>query len=210
MDETIGYPTLGQYRESEPDEIIVECSNKMEYLRQYFFIREYIYTRDLHLKSFSGQEDEIDQYSHFIIARKGSFCIGGARLTVSPAHAPKRLPLEDEQFSVRELYPQLASMDYCELGRTALLPQYRSGENLMEIFKLSAQVAKENGCKLLFGASPKAVSRRFKAAFNQMGYPTIIHDTVRPPMQAVHEGLGLYFMVLNLCPDEINVDDYNW
>ena len=99
-------------------------------------------------------------------------------------------------------------MNYCELGRTAILPKYRTGDFLEEMFSLSARVAIERDCKILFGASPKAVARRFCAAFNKLGYPTIVHKSIRPPMQRVHEGLGLYFLVINLAPDEIDVQDF--
>lgn len=203
------YPTLEEQRVSGDHEVTVEYSNNMQFLQQYFYIREYIYTRDLNLKSFSGDEDSTDQYSQFIIARKGMFCFGGARLTISPVGNRKKLPLEDTNFNILDMYPELADEPYCELGRTAILPKFRDGECLDQIFALSAEIAISRGCRLLFGASPKSVARRFKASFNKLGYPTIIHSTIKPPMQRIHEGLGLNFLIINLAPNEIDVTKFD-
>ncbi|MBY0355234.1 MAG: hypothetical protein K2Q12_05835 [Rickettsiales bacterium] len=193
-------PTLSEFRIAEPEEVIIEPTNRMEYLHQYFFIREYIYSRDLGLENFSGAEDAIDQYSHFIVARKGEFCFGGARLTISYADTPSILPLEHDEFRISKLFPRLAGVTYCELGRTALLPAYRSGEHLNAIFAAAIDLAINEGCKVFLGASPRVVARRFCTAFRQHGYPAMVHPTLAVPKQAVHEGIDLSFLIGSLDP----------
>ena len=196
------HPTLGELRAETPNQYTYEISNNMQYLRQYFFIREYAYRLDLQLKHFSGQEDEIDQYSHFIIARKGHFCVGGARLTISTTKNRVKLPLEDENFSIRKAVPELESVNYCELGRTAVLPDYRSGDCLDNIFKLSAVVAHEFGCTHMMGVSPPAVARRFKAAYTHLGYKTEIRSDIKTPVKPIHEHLNLKFILVDLTSQE--------
>jgi len=191
-------PVLREYRQEVPQEIIYECTTNMQYLRQYYFIREYAYRLDLQLKNFSGVEDEIDQYSHFIIARKGHFCIGGARLTISPVSNRVRLPLEYDEFKIINVLPELQTTNFCELGRTAILPDYRSADILDNIFKLSAEIARKFDCTHMMGVSPPAVARRFKASYQHLGYKTEIREDILPPVAAIHEHLSLKFILVDL------------
>lgn len=192
--------SLHEFRKKEPTEVSYECSNDMQYLRQYFFIREYAYRMDLQLQEFSGAEDTIDQYSYFIIARKGHFVVAGARLTISTPHSPRKLPLESEDFFVKHVMPELKYVPYAELGRTAVLPDYRSGDYLNEIFRVASETAIKFGCRYMLGASPAAVARRFRQAFHQLGYPTQIHSDIKPPVKPIHEHLRLQFITVNLQP----------
>lgn len=190
--------SLQEARNEGPEDILYECTADMQYLRQYFFIREYAYRVDLQLKNFSGAEDEIDQYSHFIVARKGHFVVGGSRLTISSPNKRVRLPLEHGNFQVATLLPELSQDSYCELGRTAILPDYRTGQVLDNIFKLSADIAKRLGCTHMAGVSPPAVARRFKHTYQQLGYQTNIREDIAVPVAAIHEHLRLKFILVNL------------
>lgn len=196
------FPTLQESRFELSSDYTCEVTNDMQYLRQYFFIREYAYRTDLGLKNFSGEEDKTDQYSHFIIVRIGHFVIAGSRLTVVPIGIERSLPLEEDGFVLREMYPLLNKVNYCELGRTAILPQYRQGKFLEDMFRVAAQVAIAQDCKFLVGASPTAVARRFRSIYNQMGYPTQIHLDIHPPVKPIHEHLKLKFLITTLCPEE--------
>lgn len=195
---------LMDYRKELPENFVCETTYDMQYLRQYFLIREYAYRVDLGLQNFSGEEDELDLESQFIIARKGHFVVAGARLTIVPIGVDRSLPVESESFKVKEIFPALAHYNYCELGRTAVLPQYRNGLLLDEVFRVAAEAAVESGCKFLVGASPPSVARRFRNSYNSMGYPTTIHEDIRPPLKPIHEHLRLKFLVTNLCPQENN------
>jgi hypothetical protein len=190
--------SLQENRKELPDSLTYEFTTDMQYLRQYFFIREYAYRHDLQLKNFSGQEDTIDRYSHFLIARKGHFCIGGARLTVSSIKNRVLLPLESEEFRITEALPELESVNYCELGRLAILPEYRKGKCLKSLFMLSADTAKDLGCCYMMGVSPPENAIRFKAAYQQLGYHAEIRDDIAAPIKAIHEHLGLSFILVHL------------
>ncbi len=187
-------------RQDLPKDTQFEVTYNMQHLQQYFFVREYAYRLDLGLKHFSGAEDEVDQYSQFILARKGHFVLGGARLTVVHPRSNKMLALESESFVLRKMFPILTRYSYCELGRTALLPQYRNGDILSEIFRISAETAVSQGCKFLFGVSPRSVARRFRNAYNALGYPTEIYDAIPAPVKPIHENLNIQFLATHLAP----------
>lgn len=188
--------TLEEARKSLPDDIWVECSTDMQYLTQYYYIREYAYRTDLRVKMFSGDEDEIDRRSHLLIARKGHFCLGGARLTISTVDKPEKLPVERGDFNVLEQVPRLKGTNYCELGRTAILPQYRDSAALHHLFKLALDIAQQHGCQYMVGASPPAVARLFHRTYRHLGYEAQYLKHVAVPMGAENSHLNLMFNIM--------------
>lgn len=189
---------LEEQRHELPDDLMVEATTDMQYLNQYYFIREYAYRTDLKVKTFKGDEDEIDKRSHLIIARRGHFCVGGSRLTISTVEKPALLPLERGDFRVKDHVPDTAHVNYCELGRSAVIPQYRDSQALHEIFKLSIQIARAHQCKYLFGASPPAVARLFQRTFRHLGCRDDLHPEIPVPMGPENEHLKLVFKIIYL------------
>lgn len=187
--------TLDEGRTALPDDVIVECSTDLQYLNQYFFIREYAYRTDLKVATFSGQEDALDRKSHLLIVRKGHFCIGGARLTISTREQRQPLPLERGDFDVQHYVPELRTANYCELGRTAMLPQFRDNAATREIFALAIRIAKEHRCQYLVGVSPPSVARRFKMTFESFGYRYELRKDVPVPLGAENQHLKLLFQI---------------
>ncbi|MES2985293.1 MAG: hypothetical protein V4735_08915 [Pseudomonadota bacterium] len=185
--------TLEEARYDLPEELTVECSTNLQYLNQYFFIRQYAYQNDLKVATFNGEEDAIDRRSHLIIVRKGHFCIGGARLTISSAWNPQKLPLERGSYNVHDYVPELAGTSYCELGRTALLPQHRDNAAVDGIFHLAVNIAKQHGCKYMVGVSPPSVARRFKKAFEALGHRYELRGDVPAPTGPENQHLKLMF-----------------
>jgi GNAT superfamily N-acetyltransferase len=189
---------LQEGRKELPAPLTYECTTDMQYLRQYFFIREYAYRVDLQLKHFSGQEDEIDKYSHQLVVRKGHFCIGGARLTVSSPDNRVLLPLETEAFRITDMLPELQPVRFCELGRLAILPEYRQQGCLENLFKYAADIARDLGCSYMMGISAPITARRFASVYRQLGYESRICADIATPMKDIHEHLEMQFILVNL------------
>lgn len=194
--------TLSSHRINLPEEFVSEVSFDMQHLNQYFTLREYIYRTDLGLKNFIGAEDSLDEVSQFVLLRKGHFVVAGSRLTIRKAKSNQLLPLESDHFRITSLFPDLVDIDYCELGRTVVLPEYRNGQLLDEMFRVAAEAAMANGCKYILGVSPPAVARRFKTAYNLMGFPSIILNSIKPPVKPIHEHLKLKFLIGSLSPKD--------
>lgn len=181
-----------------PEEYVCEISTDQQYLNQYYLIREYAYRLDLGLQNFSGGLDTYDEVGDIIIVRRGHFCLGGSRINISRIESPSKLPFEDDDFNIKSFFPTLSEHNYCELGRTAILPQYRNGEYLNAMFAESAELALKNNCSFLMGVSPAIVIRRFKNCFQNLGYEVVIFDEVIPPHKAIHEDLRLKFGMVSL------------
>lgn len=190
--------TLTQNRKLLPDPLQVECSTDMQYLKQYFFIREYAYRADLKVSTFSGVEDEIDRRSHLLIARKGHFCVGGARLTISTTGDRVKLPLERGDYRITDHLPRLSKYNYCEVGRTAVLPEYRDSNALAGLFKLSIDIARNHGCKYLVGVSPPAVARHFRRMYVSLGLEHEIRKDIPVPLGSENQNLTLHFQIVTL------------
>ena len=190
--------TLEATRKQLPEDLIVECTSDMQYINQYFFIREYAYRNDLEVKTFCGEEDEMDKRSYQLIARKGHFCIGGSRLVISTPDKPAKLPLERGDFNLHDHLPFLEGGSYGEVGRTAILPQFRDSAAVKGMFNLSIEMAKEKGCKYLFGASPPSVARLFQRQVRQLGYRDELRPDIPIPMGDENKHLNLTLKIIYL------------
>lgn len=181
-----------------PSQVTVECSTDLQYLSQYYFIRQYVYQNDLKVPNFPTGEDSVDQRSHIIIARIGHFCIGGLRLTISTKASPEKLTMERGDFNLCSFIPELIGTNYCDIGRVAILPQYREYAPLPEMLRLAAEIAKSYECQFLFGASPPSLARLFQKIFRQLGYRYATRSDIEPPVGKENQHLQLIFQTVYL------------
>lgn len=56
-------------------------------LNQYYRLREHCFRAELHIQNFDGSEEESDRHGHILIARRGAFLVGGARIAPVPAQS---------------------------------------------------------------------------------------------------------------------------
>ncbi len=191
--------TLQEERKNDSLNLQVECSTDMQYLNQYYFIRQYAYQNDLQVKSFTGEEDDIDLRSNLLIARKGHFCVGGARLTISKASNRVKLPLErGDDYRLTDYLPWLSELNYCELGRTAIIPQYRDSDALHKLFALALDIARQNSCEYMVGVSPPAVARHFKKTYMALGLQPEIRKDIPAPLGPENQHMILHFQIAKL------------
>lgn len=190
--------TLEDQRVPLPQVMDVECTTNMQYLNQYYFIREHVYRQDLQVKTFSGAEDAIDRRSHLIIARIGHFCIGGLRLTISKPSNPQKLALERGAFDIHQYVPGLKDICYSDVSKVAILPQYRDSLAIHRMLNLAADIALQHDCHFIFGASPPPVARLFQRTFRHLGYREELRPDVPMPTGEENKHLHLIFQILHL------------
>jgi len=193
--------TLSERRIELPSEMKVECTTNMQYLNQYYFIREHVYRNDLQVKTFSGEEDAIDRRSHLIVARMGHFCIGGLRLTISKPQDRQKLALERGSFDIHEHLPGLRDISYSDVSKVAILPQYRDSLAIHKMLDMAADIALKNDCRYIFGASPPAVARLFQRTFRHLGYREELRPEIPMPTGPENKHLHLIFQILHLRED---------
>ena len=87
--------------------IVYEFTDDKAILHQYFILRERMLGTDKFLPKGVVPQDVHDKISHILIARRGTLCIGGARLTIREGDEAFPLPMESDDFKLRELFPDL-------------------------------------------------------------------------------------------------------
>lgn len=190
--------TLNEQRQTLPRGILVECSTDMQYLNQYYFIREYLYRTELKVLSFNGAEDEIDRRSHIIIARVGHFCIGGLRITISKRNHRMPINIERDGFDIRDQLPFLNDHDYCDVGRAAVLPEYRHANVIAELFRVGIAIGRKHGCTYLLGGSPPTQARLFHRISKDLVKHSELRPDIRLPMGKENSHLKLMFQLYHI------------
>ena len=149
-------------------------SKKKEDLKEYYQIREQCYRRVPDgPKDFDGSEDMFDRMSDIMIVRANNQIIGGARIYGRTNKNDPNLPLEEDGFLLKNLFPdkQLDRVSYCEFGRMAVLEQFRSKVLLKTIVVNLCQMSIARGYKYLFTMSPLQQARCYRMIINEIDFP---------------------------------------
>lgn len=153
-------------------------------LRQYYRLRKIIYAKDLkfQLKTLSDAYDEV---SDVLVVRNRNRCVGGVRLTIAAQNQDMVLPLEEVNFRLHDLFPELHlhSTVYAELSRLILLPEYRDGNITEKIYRRIYVKCRQHGVKYLFAITPRVQARRYVLDAKRMGFSATIADIPIPPAQ---------------------------
>jgi hypothetical protein len=160
-------------------------------LEQYYRIREMCFRRELGIEDFDGSEDARDRRSHILIARVGNRCIGGTRITGRHPGSLHPVPVEEEGLDLVAELPglRLAESSFCQWGRLALDPAYRTPDVLRRYCNAMIDASRALGYTLSLVVTDINRARLYKRLFYVLGYRyDIVHD-VRIPAEAGFDGL---------------------
>jgi hypothetical protein len=179
---------------------IYEFTTEQRFLEQYYKIREDCYREDLGLDDFSGAEDEYDRIGHIAIVRHGDEVIAGARLVICKPHSGIKLPLEEEGFIIKELFPELGLEDvaYCEVTRLAILPAFREGSVHKELTELMIEKSIKEGCYYHFSVAPLLQARNSRILGKRLGVLHIIRTDIEVPYKPIYRHLNQEKICLSL------------
>lgn len=177
------YRRLTYFRKNHQGHIMFnihfELTKNPDHLSSYYKIRETCFRKDLLLSNFNGSEDKYDKEGHILIARVGNHCIGGARINGNSPKTSTRLPIENDNFIVKDLFPDLALEDhsYCQWTRLALLPEYRTMDAVKALCLSLTRVSTDLGFKYAFNVTGSARARLYRrlAASGGMRYKICNH-----------------------------------
>ncbi|OMH38015.1 hypothetical protein [Motiliproteus sp. MSK22-1] len=171
--------------------ISFEFSKEPALLEQYYNIREECFRRELGIQSFDGGENDFDRWGRILIVRDGDRCIGGARLSGSTPYSPGLLPLENNGFMVLKVFSKLAleGKSYCQWTRLALLPEYRSMENLQALALSMIQNARACGYSYAFSVAGSNRSRLYRKIYKVLDYDYEIRTDLSVPAEQGFMGL---------------------
>lgn len=108
-----------------PDPVVYEFTNDRALLHQYYRLRESMYRKVFHTDKFVGAEDVHDKISHILIARRGKLVVGGCRLTIREADEDFLLPMESQEFRLRDMFSSLPlnKVRHGEISRFAVIDE---------------------------------------------------------------------------------------
>lgn len=179
--------------------VVYEFSKDKALLHQYYELRHKMYTNMWNLEHFEGGEDFYDSCSEILIARLGKLCVGGARITVKKPDI--RLPMEGDDFNLEALLPEydLKHNTYAECSRLAMLPQFRDGDNITDMYATLNAKGVSMGVRYAFAIAPISQARGYCMMHHRMGihtYKLLKHVAV--PDRPEFEGIRMCLSMLDL------------
>jgi len=170
-------------------------------LNQYYTIREDVYTSHFKLQDYSTHEDIYDEqeFTKILVIKDGEKIVGGARIIFHYKNSGTLLPFETMDFQLANELPQynLKNKSYCEVDRTALLPEYRQGGIGEKIVELATIESKLSGADYLFTIGPAIQVRNNRRHCYNLGINFKVLDNV-PPEHPSYEGKRMYLTVTDL------------
>ena len=184
------------------EDIVFEFTKDPGLLHQFHHIYEDQF-RSVHnaLRYQHSEQDEHDARGHVIIARRGNFCVGGARLSIKTPRQPHLMPIEIDGFRLDHHFPELTQkeMRYAQIGRFCLLPEFRGGNAtqilLWHLYRKSVAL----GMDVVFGTAPILNARVYMQNFSAMGLKTAkMHTNVTLPLYPMCEEIKFHLISLTI------------
>lgn len=182
------------------ERVVFEFSHDAGLVHQYCNMRENMFISVWGLKHFSGMKDRFDDISQLMVARKGLQVIGGGRLTICPPSRPLAMPMENADFKLTEVFPEL-NLDkhtYGEFSRLAILPEYRAGSVFPELAKRFIRKAVAEGVDFAFNMAPVPLARSYRQAMQVFGLNWNIRNDLVVPDREEFEGIKMTLSVMDL------------
>ncbi len=170
-------------------------------LLQYFKIREEAYREYLGLNNFRGKLDAIDSHSHELVAVKNdNQVIGGARLTINDNSLKAKLPMESDDFILREVFPEynLDKNRYCEFSKTLLTRGYRKEDYFLNLCNTLVKKAQTFNTKYIFIIAPKLQTLRYMNIATLLNIPNETCSDISLPYMSSYDGMAIYLSVYHL------------
>lgn len=152
-------------RSTSPSEpVVFEFTQDPALLHQYYRLRVEMYYRVLGTRDFSEREDPYDRISHILIARQGKLCLGGCRITVREPGEDLALPMENEHFHLKSVFPglKLDRVAHAELSRFAIMADRNEWEILYTMSQLVVNKTKQLGIDYFFARSIYSMARNWR------------------------------------------------
>ena len=188
-----------------------ELTKNPQYLNDYYTIREACFRTDLLLSTFDGSEDQYDKEGYILIARDGDRCIGGARINGCSPNAVTHLPIENDNFIVKDLFPDLSLEEhaYCQWTRLALLPEYRTMEAVRNLCLSLPKASAELGFKYAFNVAGSARARLYRRILALDGIDYKICNHVKIPAEPGFNDLEHLLSIAILDENPLETSKYN-
>ncbi len=170
-------------------------------LHQYYLLRKAMYDKTFKTNDYNWGEDHYDRLSYIIVARRGNLCLGGCRLIVREPDEQWALPMESDNFKLRELFPDLNldKLRHAEVSRFAVMED--SGEEgiIHGLYKELYKLITSSNIHYVFVKSPYPMARNWRMVANSFGVKTTrIIDNVHPTDNTLSSDIKWYLTLSDL------------
>jgi hypothetical protein len=188
------------YGNNEP--IVYEFTQDRAMLHQYYRLREVMYRKMFETDKFMGEEDLHDKLSYILIARRGRLCLGGCRLTIREHDEMWQLPMEGDEFKLRNLFPDLhlEKERHGEISRFAIMEDSGSDDNIFYgLCKVMYDKVTSSNIHYLFAKSTYPLARNWRLIANSFGVKTTqICKDLNVPENPIHPGVKWFVTLSDL------------
>jgi hypothetical protein len=166
-----------------------EFTRDAHLLQQYYALLHKCYSTDLniHLTELQGtpleqKEREYNEGGHILVARAGNYVIAGTRLVIALPGDHRPLPMESG-FRLRNLFPdyRLDDISYVEIGRLALILDFRGGDIVKNIVRHSLAYVQLHHCTRAFWIAPLKQALYYKRVLTQLKMHSTLHTQLDLP-----------------------------
>jgi len=116
--------------------LVLEFTNDKALLHQYYLLRNQMIGR--YINAPIATDDIYDKISEVLIARRGNMVIGGCRLTIREGDESFLLPIETENFKIRDLFPNLPlnKERHAIISKFAIIESHKERDLLYDLCKI--------------------------------------------------------------------------
>lgn len=121
--------------EKQPEPVVFEFTTDKGLLHQYYRLRDMAFGGKA---TDASDQDVHDKISEILVARRGRLVIGACRLTVREGDESFLLPMEEEHFKLRELFPDLPlnGERHGVISKFAILEEHNARDILYGLCKI--------------------------------------------------------------------------
>ena len=123
----------------QPEPVVFEFTADKGLLHQYYRLRDLAFGGGRSLAEGNSQQDIHDKISEILVARRGRLVIGACRLTVREGDEAFLLPMEEENFKLRNLFPDLPlnRERHGVISKFAILEEHNERDIIYGLCKIS-------------------------------------------------------------------------
>ena len=154
----------------QPEPVVFEFTTDKGLLHQYYRLRNQMFGRDLTHSDGDGADNH-DKISEILVARRGNVVIGACRLTVREGDESFLLPMEAENFKLRETFPNLplSTQRHATISKFAILEEHRQYEILHGLCKIIFDTVIAADIHYVFSRTTAILARNWRMIANSFG-----------------------------------------
>lgn len=169
----------------QPEPVVFEFTSDKGLLHQYYRLRDQVFGRDIAHSDGSGGADIHDKISEILVARRGKLLIGACRLTVREGDESFLLPMETEDFKLRDVFPNLPlhKERHAAISKFAILEEHRQQDILHGLCKIMFDRVIASDTHYVFSRTTSILARNWRKIANSFGANhTRICDEINVPL----------------------------